>query len=104
MDKDVMVCIDNGILLCHKKEQNTAICSNMDEMTDYHIKWSKSETERQIPWYHLYVEFKIWHKWAYPQNVNRLIHTKNRLLVAKGEEGGKGMDWSLALVDANYYI
>ena len=33
-----MVCIDNGILLCHKKEQNTAICSNMDEMTDYHIK------------------------------------------------------------------
>ena len=37
MDIDVMVCIDNGILLRHKKEQNNAICSNMNEMTD-HIK------------------------------------------------------------------
>ena len=29
---------------------------------------------------------------------------KDRLLVAQGEEAGKGMGWSLALVEANYYI
>ena len=33
-----------------KKEQNNAICSNMDATRDYHTKWSKSEGERQIPY------------------------------------------------------
>ena len=29
------------------KEWNNAICSNMDGLRDYYIKWSKSDTERQ---------------------------------------------------------
>ena len=29
---------------------------------------------------------------------------ENRLMDARGEWGGSGMDWSLGLVDANYYI
>ena len=33
-----------------KKECNNAICSNMDATRDYHIKGSKSERERQIPY------------------------------------------------------
>ena len=33
-----------------KKEQNNAICSNMDATGDYHAKWGKSERERQIPY------------------------------------------------------
>ena len=37
MDKDV-VHKYNGVLLDHKKEQNNAICSNMDGPTDYHTK------------------------------------------------------------------
>ena len=28
---------------------------------------------------------------------------ENRLVVAKGEEGGSGVDGSLGLVDGNYY-
>ena len=28
----------NGILLCHKKEQNNAICSNMNTTRDSHTK------------------------------------------------------------------
>jgi len=28
----------------------------------------------------------------------------NRLVVAKGEGGGGGMDWELGLADAKYYI
>jgi len=49
MDKDVIHKY-NEILLRHKKEQNNAICSNMDGPKDYHTKWIKSERERQI-WY-----------------------------------------------------
>ena len=37
MDKDVLH-IYNGIILGHKKEQNNAICSNMDGPRDYHTK------------------------------------------------------------------
>ena len=43
-----MVHIHNGILLILKREWNNAICSNMDGPRDYHTKWSKSETERQM--------------------------------------------------------
>ena len=43
----------------HKKEQNNAICSNMDATIDYHTKWSKPKREEtNIIRYHLYVESK----------------------------------------------
>ena len=46
-----------------KKEQNNAICSNMDVTGDSHTKRNKSERRRQISLsYHLYVESKIWHR------------------------------------------
>ena len=38
------------ILLSHEKEQNNAICNNMNGIIDYHTKWNKSERERQIPY------------------------------------------------------
>ena len=41
MDEDVL-CI-YGILLTHKKEQNSAICSNMDATRDYHTKLNKPD-------------------------------------------------------------
>ena len=53
-------------------------------------------------WCHLYVESKIWHKWTYLQNRNRLIDIENRLVVAKGQ--GEGWIGSLGLADANCYI
>ena len=34
---------------------------------------------------HLYIESKIWHKWTYLQNKNRLTDVENRFVVAKGE-------------------
>ena len=33
----------------------SAICSNMDATRDCHTKWSKSERERQIPYYITYM-------------------------------------------------
>ena len=40
----------------HKKEQNNAICSNMDRIRDSHTEPSKSERERQI----LHVITYVW--------------------------------------------
>ena len=71
------------------KNQNIAICSNMDTTRGYHTKWSKSEKDNIG--YQLYVEYKIWHKWAYLQNRNRFIDIENRLVVAKGD-GAKQRD------------
>ena len=38
MDKEDMIHIYNGILLSHEKEQNNAICSNMDGSRDCHTE------------------------------------------------------------------
>ena len=38
MDKEDVVHIYSGILLSHKKEQNNAIFSNMDEPRDCHTE------------------------------------------------------------------
>ena len=70
-----MVYVYNAILLSHYKEWNNAICSNMDEPRDYHIKWSKSDRESQI-----YDITYMWNlrKWTYLQNRNRLTDIKDR--------------------------
>ena len=39
----------------YKKEQNNAICSNIDGTGDSYTKWSKSERERQIPYNITYI-------------------------------------------------
>ena len=38
MDKEYVVHIYNGMLLSHKKEQDNAICSNMDGPRDSHTE------------------------------------------------------------------
>ena len=46
MDNEDVMHIYNGILFIHKKEWNSAICSNMDEPRDYYNKGSKSERDK----------------------------------------------------------
>ena len=48
-------------------------------------------------WYHLHVESKLWHKWTYLWNRNRIRDIGNTLLVAKGEGGGRRVDWELGI-------
>ena len=67
VDKDDVVHIYSGILLSHKKEQNNAICSSMDEIRDYYTKWSKSERERQIP-------YDITYMWNLKYDTNQPIY------------------------------
>ena len=59
--------IYNEILLSHKKEQNNAICSNMEETRGYHTKWHKSERERQIP-------YDITYMWNLKYDTNEPIY------------------------------
>ena len=58
-----------GIVLSHKKEQNNAIFSNMDETKDSHTKWSKSERERQIP-------YDVTYNWNLIYGTNEPFHRK----------------------------
>ena len=55
MDIEKVVHICDGILLSHKKEWNSAICSNLDRPVDHHTKWSKSERERQMQYNIAYI-------------------------------------------------
>ena len=45
-DKEDMVHIYNGILLSHKKEQNNAICNNIDGPRYCHTELSKSDKDK----------------------------------------------------------
>ena len=45
-DEEDVLYIHNGILFSHKKEQNNAICSNMDGTGDSNTKWSKKEKHK----------------------------------------------------------
>ena len=93
----------NGILLHHKKEQNNAICSNMDGTRDFPIKWSKPERERQIP-------YDITYTWNLIYGTNEPFHRKEmhrlgeQTCGCQGGRGGSGMDWELGLIDANYCL
>ena len=74
-----------------KKEWNYAICSNMDVHRGYHIKWGKSDREKQIKYDITYMwNLKEWYEWTYLQNGNRLTDLENKLMVTKGERGGEG--------------
>ena len=59
----------SGILLSHKKEQNNAICHNMDGPRDYPTKWSKPDREQQISYDIAFMwNIKKRYKWTYIQN------------------------------------
>ena len=57
--------IYNGILLSHKKEQNSAICSNIDATRASHTL--KSVRERQIP-------YDITYVWNLKYGINEHIY------------------------------
>ena len=86
VDKEDVIHILNGICLSHKKEWNSAICSNMDESRDYHTKWSNSDREGQIAY--------KWNLKKKKEDTNELIYKtetftgiENEVMVTKGERG-----------------
>ena len=103
MDSEDVVHIHNEILRSHKKEQNNAICSNMDGTRDSHTKRSQSERERQIA-------YDITYMWTLKYGTNESVYKmethRHREQTCGGRGGGEGVGWtgSLGLVDANYDI
>ena len=77
----------------------------MDGPRDYHTKWSKSDKERQMSYDITYMwNLKKLYKWIYLQNRNRVTDVENKLMVTKGESGGKDKlgDWD-RLIYTNMY-
>ena len=48
VDKEAVVHIYNGILLCHKKEHIWVSANEVDELRAYYTEWSKLEREKQV--------------------------------------------------------
>ena len=81
------------------------LCKEIILTLDYIFKMLNKLAFKVNLRYHLYMKSKIWHKWTYLQNKNRLTDIENRLVVVNGG-GGRGEEWigSLGFADANYYI
>ena len=68
----------------------------MDGPEDYHAKWSKSETERQISYDYAYMwNLKNGYKETYLKNRNRYMDIENKLIFTKGDGGERDKleDW-----------
>ena len=115
MNEEDVVCIYNGILLIHRKEQDNATCKDTDGPRDCHTVWIKSDRKDKyhalplicgilrktvlLCWLKSLLRFFLntwkdvfWptqHKWAYLQNKNRLTDVENKLTATKGERGGE---------------
>ena len=85
--------IKNEYYSAIKKNEIMPFTATWMDLKDYHTKWNKSEREIQIPYNIIYIwNSKIWYKWTYTQNRNRLTDTKNRLVVAEEKEDGGELD------------
>ena len=96
MDNDV-VCIYNGILLTHQKEQNSAICRDMDRpRVRYFTQSEISQKEKNK--YHNNIAYtwnlEKWYRLTYLQSRDRDTGGENKLMDTKGEEQG-GMNWEI---------
>ena len=93
LGKEDVVPMCNGILLRHKKEQNSAIFGNVDEPRDHHAEM-KSDRERQIVYDITYMGnlIKMMRK-SYSSNRSKFTDFEIRLLVTTGETTEGGMSW-----------
>ena len=66
MDKEEVAHIYSGILLSHKKEQNNAICGNIDLPRDCHTEWRESDRGRQI--------YDITYMWTHKKGTDEVIY------------------------------
>ena len=98
-----MVYIHNGILLRYKKEQNNAICSNMDELETLGLS---AVSQKEKGKYHMRSLISGIYYTA-QMNVStekKIMDLDNRLVVAKGEGEGVGWMGCLRLIDPDYCL
>ena len=84
----------DGILVCHKKEQINATCSNTDGPRDCHSEWSESDTDKLS--YIAYIwNLKNGYKWTYLQNRSRVMNVENKLVFTRRWERWINWDWHI---------
>ena len=84
VNKKDMVHIPQNTSHPQKKEWNNAICSNTERLRDYHTKWSKPKSKRQIP-------YDITYAWNLKYGTNKRIYeTDSRREQPYGCQGGRG--------------
>ena len=103
IDKADVLHICNGISFSHKKEQNSAICREVDRPRDCHTEWSKSE-RKQI--YNIAYMWNLekWYRWTYLQSRNTDIDVENKLMNTKGGRGDELGDWDWYIYTTMYEI
>ena len=86
MDKEVVIHIQNGILLTHKKEGNWVTCRDLDEPSVHHKEWGKSQREKQISYINTHNwNLEKWYRW---------IYMLGRKRDAENQWGGeRGVNW-----------
>ena len=93
IDKEVVVCIHNGILLSYEKEFIWVCSDEVDEPGACYTEQNKSERERQILYINAYIwNLETWYQRSYMQGSKGDTDVKNRLLDSVGEGEG-GMIW-----------
>ena len=76
----------DGILLIHKKEQNFAICSDMDGLGGHYVKWNKSDRERQMLYDITYTwNLRIQQISEFNKERSTFTDIENKLAVTSGE-------------------
>ena len=90
-----MVYLYNGLLLSHKKEQNYAICRDVNGPRDCHTEWSKSERGKQLS----HIKGYIWNiqklcRRTYMQSRNRYADVEKKSMNSKQGGGGR-MNWEV---------
>ena len=100
----VVLHVHNGILFCHEKDQNSAICRDIKRPRGCHTQWSKSEREKQILDNITYMwNLEKWYRWTYLWSRTRVTDVENKLKVTK--EGREvGWIWRLGLTYIHYYV
>ena len=93
----MVVHIYSGILLSHKKEQNNAICSNMNGLRDCHMSEVSQGEKDKIPYDSTYMcNLK-------KNEINELVYktevlvtdVENKLMVTR--ELGEGINWEIEI-------
>ena len=92
VDKTTMGHLHHGILLCRKKKKKICtLCNTMDGCGEHYAKWNKSVKERQIPWFHSYVESN--EQTELTSKIKTDSWTESRMTATVGKVRG-WMDWA----------
>ena len=84
------LCFPLGFLwyLALNLDKRFAFCSNMDGLRGHYAKWNKSDKERKVIWYHLYIEPKKYNKLVNVTEKKKTHRSRSSLYPDVGKDWG----------------